>query len=87
MMAMKKKVTPWSLPLRNVRSSEERSHDHLSCGCPRQKGSCIWDVFGSWLSEGKRQTSPLTTEGGWSRRGSWRRGLCAVGLLGRGRKK
>ena len=63
MMVMKMKVTPWSLPLRNVQSSKERSHDHLSCGFPRQKGSCIWAVFGSWLSEGKRQISPLTTEG------------------------
>ena len=54
MMAMKMKVMPQSLPLRNVQSSEERSHDHLSCGCPRQKGSCIWAVFGSWLSEGKK---------------------------------
>ena len=63
MMVMKMKVTPRSLTLRNVRSSEEKSHDHLSSGCPRQKGSCIWAVFGSWLSEGKRQTSPLTTEG------------------------
>lgn len=70
MMAMKMKVMPQSLPVRNVQSSEERVvlHDHLSCGCPRQKGSCIWAVFDSWLSEG-RHRHPLTTEGAGPDRG------------------